>query len=71
MLYTAEFCRTVLLNGTELSSVGATIQVHGIFREGSVAQAALSEKGLVHSNFGRPAEKRTSGGNPVSVLGHD
>jgi len=24
---------------------------------------------MVHSSFGRTAEKRTSGGNPVSVLG--
>jgi len=53
----------------EYALVGGRLQVHGVFRKRGFAQAPLSQKALVHSGSGEPAEKRTSGGKPAPVLG--
>jgi hypothetical protein len=61
--------RLALRGETGYLVVSGAIQAHGIFRKGSIAQAALFKEGMVHTGFGKSPEKRSSRAKPVSFLG--
>ncbi len=63
--------RLALRGETGYPVIGGPIQVHGIFRKGSIAQAALLKEGMVHTGFGKSPEKRTSIAKSVSLLGQN